>query len=126
LERMGGFHDFSRSPIFEAELLLQNMEMPEWKLAGLEIVPYEFTEKFTQVDIALEVWEKRDEILFYLGYCTDLFKKSTMERFAASFRQVAAAVVEDRDMKLGDIQISHQLISVAADISREANGSFDF
>ena len=126
LERMGGFHDFSRSPIFEVELLLQNMEMPEWKLAGLEIVPYEFTEKFTQVDIALEVWEKRGEILFYLGYCTDLFKKSTMERFAASFRQVAAAVVEDRDMKLGDIQISHQLISVAADISREANGSFDF
>ena len=126
VERVADSDDLSRSPIFEAELLVQNMELPGWKLAGLKMGAYEFSGRFTQVDIALEVWEQEEEILFYLVYCTDLFKRETMERFAAAFRQIAVALLEDRDTRLQDVRIAHQLQSVETEVYQEVADDFEF
>jgi hypothetical protein len=126
LEKVIEIEDYSRNPIFQAELLVQNMEMPGLKLEGLRFTPYEHPYSAAQVDLALEVWETDDGILFNLVYCTALFKKDTMERFSACFREILAVVPDNPGVKLQDIRLSHELQFTKPDVYRETQTDFEF
>ncbi|MCP5105573.1 MAG: amino acid adenylation domain-containing protein [bacterium] len=118
--------DFSRNPLFDAELVVQNMEITKLKAEGLTFEPYPYESGVTQVDLALYVVETDDNIDFSLKYCTALFKKETMERFADFFQETAAAVVENRDIRLEDIEIAHELETMTTDAYNNSDSSFDF
>ncbi|UCH94151.1 MAG: amino acid adenylation domain-containing protein [Candidatus Aminicenantes bacterium] len=126
VEKVAVIDDLSRNPIYEAELLVQNMEMPEWKIENLTVTPYEFVYPVTQMDIALEVEEADEKIFFNLTYSTALFKRTTMEKFVNSFRQIVSVVMDNPFIKLGDIKISHRLLSLQSDVYRENQMDFEF
>jgi amino acid adenylation domain-containing protein len=126
LEKVGAPEDLSRNPIFETELLVQNMEIPEWKLKGLIVTLCEPPFEVTQVDIAVEVWETPEKFTFTLTYCTALFKRATMERFASFFKEIALSVLEDPGKKLKDIEMSYNLVQVKSDVYRESGTDFEF
>ncbi|HLP62220.1 MAG TPA: condensation domain-containing protein, partial [Candidatus Deferrimicrobium sp.] len=126
IEKVAAIEDYSRNPIFEVELLVQNMEMPEWKMAGLTLKPYEYPFGAAQVDLALEVWELEERILFNLVYCSVLFKKSTMERFATCFRDILTMVLDNPGIELKNIILSHDLQFTRQDIYRETQTNFEF
>jgi len=48
-----------------------------------------------------------DKLFFRIEYSTDIFKQETAERFIGYFKEVLSAVLEDKDIKLDDIKISH-------------------
>jgi non-ribosomal peptide synthetase component F len=109
LEKLNLKKDVARNPLFDVELVLQNMERPRLESKGLKFSPYAYDAKVTQVDLGFYVMEADEIIDINLSYCTDLFKRETMERLAGYFKEVVTAVVENPGLKLGDIAISHRL-----------------
>ena len=126
LEKLGAVEDLSRNPIFETELLVQNIEMPEWEIEGLTFTPHDQRYDVTQVDIALEAWESGKDISFNLTYCTRLFKRVTMEQFAESFREIASLVPENPDIELKDIKIDLGLLSIQSNMYGGRETDFEF
>jgi amino acid adenylation domain-containing protein len=126
VEKVAVIDDLSRNPIFEAELLVQNMEMTEWKIEGLTFTPYDFTGGVTQSDIAVEAWESGGDILFILNYSTSLFKSGTMERFINHFREILSAVLDNPGIRLRDIPVSFDLVNVDSSVYSETRTDFEF
>jgi hypothetical protein len=58
-----------------------------------------------------------------IEYCTELFKPGTIERFSKYFREIISAVIKNRNVKLKDIRISHDLFDQKIDNPRI---KFDF
>jgi amino acid adenylation domain-containing protein len=118
--------DFSRNPLFDAELAVQNMEIAELKAEGIRFKSYLYEFNATQVDLALHAVETSEGIDFYFYYCTALFKKETMERFIHFFKEIVSTVVENKEIKLKDIEISHDMGVLTTDIYSSSESYFDF
>ncbi|MDQ1355389.1 MAG: hypothetical protein QG657_5699, partial [Acidobacteriota bacterium] len=109
LEKLQLKKDAARNPLFDVELVLQNMERPRLEAGGVKFSSYEFDAKVTQVDLGFYAMEAGEIIDMTLSYCTDLFKRETVERLAGYFKEVVTAVLENPGIKLQDISISHRL-----------------
>jgi len=126
MEKVTVTDDLSRNPIFETELLVQNMEMPEWEIKGLRFIPYESLYDATQVDIAIEAWESEEGITFNLIYCTQLFKRVTMEKFVMFFRDILSHVLDNPDIELKEIKIARDLLPTHSDLYQRTHTEFEF
>ncbi|UCH94256.1 MAG: amino acid adenylation domain-containing protein [Candidatus Aminicenantes bacterium] len=126
--------DRSRNPLFDSMLIVQNMNTDagpgreEPGIEGLRVIPYEgASHKVSKVDFTLEAEEKEDKIFFILEYCTKLFKRETMERLISSFKEIVLTVVRNKTIKLGDIRLSHDLLTaVSSSAYKGAESEFDF
>jgi acyl carrier protein/NRPS condensation-like uncharacterized protein len=129
LEKLGRIKEVSRNPLFDVELAVQNMEIPEFRLEGLRLAPYEsYTYQISQVDVALYAAEAEggDTIHANMLYCSALFKRETIERFIASFKEILSAVLENRNLLLRDIHIVHDFAVVESSAYQGESVDFDF
>jgi tyrocidine synthetase-3 len=126
LEKLDIKVDMGRSPVFDVELVLLNMEKPALETSQLTFIPYDYKINVTQVDMALYGIESEKGIEFSLFYCTALFKRSTMERFINYFKETLWVVVEDRNIKLKDIHISYSLEKTKSDVYNDIEADLEF
>jgi len=125
-------NDRSRNPLFDAMLNvlnIENMDTPreERRTGDLRLTPYEYdSHNVSKVDLTLTAFEREDKIFFTLEYCTKLFNRETMERFVNSFKSIVSTVVENKAVKLADIQIPHDLVTAASNVFRAVESEFDF
>jgi acyl transferase domain-containing protein/acyl carrier protein len=127
--------DFSRNPLFDVSLLLQNIESPAaGKNNGsartanpqqLQLLPYNYVKKVSKFDICLYATEVNNEITFDMEYSTALFKEFTIEKMALRYREILEQVVENKEIKLQDIKISSDLASVQTKV-QDYQGGFNF
>ena len=97
--------DLSRNPLFDTMFSLQNMEMSEVHIEGLDFKPCAFDREVSQFDLTLDAVEENETIAFSLGYCTKLFRKETMERFAGHYVNLLRAITKDYAVKLSDLDM---------------------
>ncbi len=97
--------DLSRNPLFDTMFSLQNMEMSEVRIEGLDFKPYAFDREVSQFDLTLDAVEENETITFSLGYCTKLFRKETMERFAGHYVNLLRAITANCEVKLSDMDM---------------------
>ncbi|MEN6314180.1 MAG: amino acid adenylation domain-containing protein [Clostridiaceae bacterium] len=107
--------DMSRNPVFDTMFILQNMDVDEIKVEGLEISGYEFDKGMAQFDITLIATEIKDEIEIELNYCTSLFSEDTIRRFGAHYINILAYMSEHPEVRLREIDMlsdaeKHQLL----------------
>jgi len=126
LEALNVEKDFSRNPLFDVELAVQNIETPVLEIEGLRVSPYDFDAGVTQVDLGFYVSETERGIHINLVYNTGLFKRETMERLASFFKEVVIAVSENPGTALGDIFISHHLEPADPGEFRDDEADFGF
>ncbi len=126
VEKLGVKNDISRNPIYDVELIVQNMDFPSLEAKEISFRAYPYEVNVSQVDAALYVMETGKKIYFRLIYSTSLFKRDTMERFIAHFEEIVSVVVENKDLKLQDIEISHELERVKSDVYVEMAEDLDF
>ncbi|MCP5051819.1 MAG: amino acid adenylation domain-containing protein, partial [bacterium] len=109
IQKVGAGNEISRNPIFDAMLIVQNMETTEFELEDLKFSPYlppKGEEKYmSKVDFNLEAMESGEEIYFNLEYCSRLYKPGTMERFARHFINIVREVVAEPGIHLSSIRI---------------------
>ncbi|WP_027338802.1 non-ribosomal peptide synthetase [Halonatronum saccharophilum] len=97
--------DTSRHPLFDVAFVLQNINLDKVRFGDLEVTPIDFRYNNAKADILLEAIETDKGIKFDLQYCTDLFKKETIERFSKHFINIIKEVVEKPEIKLSEIEM---------------------
>ena len=64
--------------------------------------------------------ELHGKLSFMVEYRTKLFKKETLEDFISYFKQILSTVIKNKEIKLGDIQLSHGLLSPEPEVPEMA------
>jgi amino acid adenylation domain-containing protein len=106
----------NRSPLFDAAFSVQEIKEKKLEIPGLKVKPYDYKNRTSKFDITFYGEDAGDRIYFNVEYCTKLFKKKTIEKYAAYFKEIIAAVHENENVKLKEIRISHGLISSKSDL----------
>jgi amino acid adenylation domain-containing protein len=109
IKKLGTENEISRNPVFDAMLMVHNFEVTHFELEGLGFSPYEFpgqeAHHTSKVDFTLEASELTGEIHFFLEYCTLLYKRETMDRFARHFINIIREVVKDPGIRLSAVEM---------------------
>ncbi|WP_143318637.1 condensation domain-containing protein, partial [Clostridium sp. HBUAS56017] len=100
--------DFSRNPLFDTMVAWQNVDIRETNIAGLNFVPYDFNANIAKFDLTLLVYEGEDGLECTFEYCTKLFKKGTIEKFATSFGKILCQVVENPKTTISELEIINE------------------
>jgi tyrocidine synthetase-3 len=111
--------DVSRNPLFDIAFVLQNtrdipgsqeppratrQQNPKEEQEQVSFSPEYNTAKFDLTLFAFEE-EKEEKLVFIFQYCTQLFRKTTIEKFIAYFKKITAAAIETPGMKIAEIEI---------------------
>jgi len=97
--------DTGRNPLFDVMFALQNLDIPEVKIPGLALKPYRVKKETTLFDLTLTAAEIGKQLAFRLEYCTSLFKRETVERFACYFKTILSGAVKNPGVKISEIDI---------------------
>ncbi|HVT61265.1 MAG TPA: amino acid adenylation domain-containing protein [Thermoanaerobaculia bacterium] len=97
--------DLARSPLFQTMFVWQNIETPIARLSGLRLVPLEASTGSAKFELTLALQEMPDRMLGSLEYSADLFERTTIERMAAHFQNLLAAVAAGPETCLGDLAL---------------------
>jgi hypothetical protein len=106
VERLEIRRDYSRHPVFDTLLILQNMEKAEIEIGGLTFSPQKRENTAVKFDIKIVAEECGDCLLCNLEYADRLFKQPTMQRFVENFQKIIAQLAEEPHIKIGDIRLT--------------------
>lgn len=115
VEELAPVRDMSHSPLFQVMLVLQNAPARELELPGLRIYGVEAETETAKFDLQLELFEALDGLQAALGYASDLFDKSTIERLANRFQVLLEAIIARPESRLSELPLltepeRHQLL----------------
>lgn len=106
-----------RNPLFDVMFVLQNLDLfkagggstgslddsgDESEDPGDEI---QYQYKTSKFDLTLMGAELNNNLVFTLHYSVKLFKRETVERFAAYFRKIVSAVIDNIDIPISQVEI---------------------
>ncbi|MCP5053927.1 MAG: amino acid adenylation domain-containing protein, partial [bacterium] len=103
VEKITAARSIGRNPLFDVMFVLQNMEMPEIDLPGLNVSRHIEEQQSSKFDMTLYAEEKGRTLEFQWEYSTKLFKEETMLRFIGYFRQILASIIENPHQKISQI-----------------------
>lgn len=115
VEKIQGVRDISRNPLFDTMFILHNTTEPKIELAELSFIPVNNDGGFSKFDFSLFAREVDGELWMIFEYCTELFKRETIERMARNYQRIIAAVVENPEIKLADVQLEKDFIAIEVD-----------
>ncbi|WJE01554.1 non-ribosomal peptide synthase/polyketide synthase [Streptomyces antimycoticus] len=99
--------DTSRTPLFQAMVVLQNAPGRALELPGLELADVELETDTAAFDLTFEFAEAEGGVLHGLiGYSTDLFDASTVERIGTALRALLAGIAEDPRRPVGALPLT--------------------
>jgi amino acid adenylation domain-containing protein len=105
IDKLNIRRDISRNPLFDTMFVMQNMDLNELKIGGLNIRPYNLENKVSKFDLILFSMEGKDGLNFIFEYCSKLFKRETIERMRDHFIQIMREVVDNPDKKICEIEM---------------------
>ncbi len=118
--RLQGSPDPSRPPLFQAMFAHQKIQpLDEQGLApfalgipgarlnlyGLAVDSVAFERQTALFDLTMMTAREADRLCVALEYSTDLFKESTIDRMAVSFRNLLEAIVADPRRRIADLPL---------------------
>ncbi|QKV91249.1 non-ribosomal peptide synthase/polyketide synthase [Streptomyces sp. NA02950] len=99
--------DTSRTPLFQAMVVLQNIPGREMELPGLVLEDVELDVHTASFDLTLEFAEAGDGTLRALiGYNTDLFDAATAERMGGALKALLTGIAEDPERPVGALPLA--------------------
>lgn len=105
VEKLNIPRDMSRNPLFDVMLVVQNMEGHDLNLQNSVFKLYMNTNKTSKFDLTLTALEADRKIVLSLEYCTELFKRETIERMAEHFTNILNSIIENKTEKLKNIKL---------------------
>ena len=95
--------DNSKNPLFDVMFTYQNKEENIVKINEKETQVIEINNNISKFNLSLEVKPKTNTI--NIEYCTDLFKRQTIERLFEHYMNTIKSVMNDINIKIKDINI---------------------
>ncbi len=105
VEKVVQQRDLSRNPLFDTVFALQNFKEGEARDVGLRFSPYPYEAAVAKFDLAVTATETRDGMVLSIEYSARLFRKDTIERLGAYYREVLQQIAEAPETRLVSISI---------------------
>ena len=115
VNKVGGIREAGRNPLFDVMFTLHTRAVPGKETTDIAQSPYKISDNTAAFDLFFNGIETAHRLIFYIEYSTTLFKKETIERFIGYFREVVDFVIDNKDIRLEDIKISHHLLTTSAE-----------
>ncbi|HLP62593.1 MAG TPA: condensation domain-containing protein, partial [Candidatus Deferrimicrobium sp.] len=115
----------NRNPLFDVVFNFNNITRPEATYTDLQIKPYRSEFKFAKFDFGLYAGESGETIHILFRYSTQLFKADTVEKLKKYFIEITAQVVDNIDIKLKDITLSHDFAEAKSSVHHENKRAFN-
>ena len=119
VRRLGVERESSRNPLFDVEFTLQNLEIAEAEIPGLQLRNLPIDTGRTKFDLTIHGLEEGDIIRFVIEYSSVLFKEETIREFARHFGDVLARAAENPMIPIGDIHVSGGLSKARSTVKKE-------
>jgi hypothetical protein len=127
VETVAAGRDSSRNPLFDTMFTLQNIDTPAAEIPGLKLKPYDYKLPKARFDMTWMGEEREETLWFTVEYCTRLFKEQTVKQFGDYFITIINAVVNNRNIRLKDIDVFPGLTDLEeTTFEQEAAGDFGF
>jgi amino acid adenylation domain-containing protein/non-ribosomal peptide synthase protein (TIGR01720 family) len=97
--------NMSRNLLSDVMFNFENADDRTFSIEGLRFSPYDFKPKAALTDLLLEIIETSGSLNMRLEYCTKLFKRETIERWAVYYRNILKAIITEPNKPLSDIDI---------------------
>ncbi|WP_106793798.1 non-ribosomal peptide synthetase [Aquimarina sp. Aq78] len=98
--------DMSTTPLFQVMFVLQNIHSEtEIKLDGLTLSNYEQNNTTAKFDLTFTIEETESGFSLYVEYCTDLFKKETIQRMVIHYEELLKNIVRNPKAKIGNLSM---------------------
>ena len=95
--------DTSRNTLFDVVFAYENYQDTELFIPDLRLVDYHRIHEVSKFDLTLNAREAAGEINLSFVYPVALFKKETIERYAAYFKKIVSEIAQDTDHPIGAI-----------------------
>jgi amino acid adenylation domain-containing protein len=111
VEELQPVRDPSRSPLFQAMLVLQNTPKAMIELPGLELTTLPLDGLIAKFDLTLFVAEDEDGLELLFEYNTDLFEGATIDRMLDHLGRLFASTVDDPDQPLSAYSLESSTVA---------------
>ena len=128
VEELAPERDLGRSPLVQALFVLQNAPMATLELPGLALAASAASTGMAKLELTCMLTETEHGLAGTLEYSTDLFDAATIERLAAGFRRLLAAMAAEPRARLSELPLLgaaelHQAAREWSDSGRDWNGA---
>jgi amino acid adenylation domain-containing protein len=103
VEILGLQRDLSRHPLFQVMFSLQHKT--DAHLDITETKGYEADITHARYDLQMDITDLSDGALMVLTYCTDLFRRETMEQYCLHYEQLLERIIEQPSVPVKDLPI---------------------
>ena len=97
--------DSSRSPLFDIMFIYQNNGYPDVSFKDVKSKYFIPDSHFSKFDLSLEILPDNDELSLRFEYCTKLFDKDFIERFASHYINILNTVLKNTNITIADIDM---------------------
>jgi amino acid adenylation domain-containing protein len=105
VEELEHGRDLSRAPVFQTIFILETAPPPPPAMDGLSIRIQDFDPPAAKNDLILHLVDDPAGLKIKLEYRTDLFSRSTMQRFLQHFGGLLEAIVSDPDRPVSRLSL---------------------
>jgi acyl transferase domain-containing protein/acyl carrier protein len=124
--KLGIPRDTGRNPLFDILFVSEIIDIPRLEVDELKFTPYEFEHNISHMDLVFYFNEIDNNLLLMLEYSTVLFKQSSIEGILKHYVEILEQVVENREIKLEEIKITHDFLVPRTSILEENQDDFGF
>jgi len=105
IEHLQPERDLSRPLLFQTMLILRTAPKPVLALSDLKIEPVEATAHTAQVELTLSLTDTPEGLIGSLEFNTDLFDRSTIQRFLGHFQTLLEGIVVEPGQRLSGLPL---------------------
>ena len=100
----------------------KTQETPILEKEGLPLRPYQIS----HFELMFHASEVGDSLEVTIEYSSVLFKKSTIEEFSKCYTNILEQALENKKIKLAEIEISHGFVTMESGTLSREEMDFDF
>jgi amino acid adenylation domain-containing protein len=124
--KLGLHGNTAQNPLFDTEFTVNVMDIETVELPGLKLEVCDSEAVFAKFDLHFLAVDRKDMMIhMVLRYSTELFSLATIEKMKNHYIEILSQVVENLDIKLDDISLSHDYSATRPDLTAADDKDFD-
>jgi amino acid adenylation domain-containing protein len=97
--------NLDQNPVFQVLFVLENTQVPNLKLPGLELEPLATETRTSIYDMTVILVEVENQLAGFIQYNTDLFYSSTIQRIIDCFETLLEGIIGNPEQKISHLPL---------------------
>jgi len=105
IEKLEVERNSSKNPLFDVMFAFQNKVDSVFRLGESELLPLQYVGNISKFDLTITMEKSKDGYRFDWEYCTDLYKKETIEQMSRHFAELLKNALNNPEQKIEAIEV---------------------